>query len=80
MAGTFLILYLVEVTKTLNDCVETAQYSLDKTVVFKHIPDTSKRCSDGMKPIPDRKKILQSFEVLKVFVDQLEVLLELGGR
>jgi hypothetical protein len=32
-------------------------------------------CSDGMKPIDDRKKILQCFEAFKVYVDNLDAML-----
>ena len=77
--GTFPTFYLVEVTKMLSDCVETAQYPLDKTVAFQHIPNTSRRRSDGMKPTGDRKKILQCFEASKVFVDRLKALLVSDG-
>jgi hypothetical protein len=77
MTGTYPIFYLVEVTKSLSRCIIGSQYPNEETLVFRHIPRISRRRSDGMKPLGDRKKVLQCFEAFKRFVDELEKILEI---
>jgi len=72
MVGTFPRFYLVPVTKELSDCVIDAQYPPNITTILSYIPKIPRRVSDGMKPIENRKKILQCFEAFKKFVDDME--------
>jgi len=72
MVGTFPRFYLVPVTMELSTCVMTAQYPSNITTVLCHTPRVPRRVSDGMKPIENRKKILQCFEAFKKFVDDME--------
>jgi len=76
MVGTFPTFYLVPVTKDLNDCVRLSQYPHARTTVLKYIPGVPRRRSDGMKPIDNRRKILQCYEAFKRFVNELEQLLD----
>ena len=72
MVGTFPRFYLVPITKELNRNIMHGTFPENETIVLCHIPRVPRRVSDGMKPIENRKKILQCFEVFKKFVDELE--------
>jgi len=76
MIGTYPTFYLVPVTDELNNCIITGMYPKLKTVVKRYLPIIPRRTSDGMKPIENRKKILQCFEGFKEFVDDIEHLMK----
>jgi len=76
MTGTSPIFYLIPITKELNDNITVGTYPNIQTIVQRFIPIVPRRVSDGMKPIENRKKILQCFEAFKKFVDELEESLE----
>jgi|SRR5882724_1036751 len=76
MVGTFPRFYLVPVDKELNASVMSGQYPINTTVVLKHTPRVPRRVSEGMKPIGSRKIILQCYEAFKIFVNELEQLLD----
>jgi len=69
MVGTFPTFYRMTITKELNECVHWGVYPSISTIVERHTPRVPRRVSDGMKPIENRKKILQCFEAFKKFVD-----------
>jgi hypothetical protein len=71
LVGTFPVFYLVPVTEELNRGVEGGQYPGIETVVLKHAPRVPGRISDGMKPVENRRKILQCLEAFKRFVYEL---------
>lgn len=72
MVGTSPVFYIVPVTGDLSENVIMGTYPGTKTVVSRFVPVIPRRVSDGMKPIENRKRILQCFELFKKFVNNLE--------
>lgn len=68
MAGTTPIFYHIPVSTKLLDAVDIASFPEDKTVVFRFIPpvpDLNQYFSDGMRPLVNRRIILQCFDAFK---------------
>ena len=68
MIGTFPRFYKITVTAELNRCVIFGQYPTTPTVVYRHTPRVPKRASDGMRPLDNRKLVLQCYEGFKKIV------------
>jgi hypothetical protein len=72
MVGTLPTFYKIPVTKELSTAVATGQFPTTPTVVAMHAPDLARdalRLSEGMRPLDNRRTILQCFEAFKPFVN-----------
>ncbi|KAF8884118.1 hypothetical protein BD779DRAFT_1674210 [Infundibulicybe gibba] len=68
MFRTFPRFYKIRVTAELDQCVRHGTYPATKTTVYRHTPRVPGRSIDGMKPLDNRKHILQCYEAFKRFV------------
>ena len=71
MVGTMPTFYKIPVTEEILISLATAQYPLQATTIEKLIPPVpfpARLASDGMKPLVNRRIILQCFEAFKQFV------------
>ncbi|KAK2459785.1 hypothetical protein APHAL10511_008217 [Amanita phalloides] len=71
MVGTSPSFFKVPVTRELTECVETGTFPPTPTIVTGHVPNIprpDRRLSEGMKPLNNRRAILQCYEALKKFV------------
>ncbi|KAF8804161.1 hypothetical protein BYT27DRAFT_7340435 [Phlegmacium glaucopus] len=73
MIGTAAVFYLIPVTDTLVDAISTASYPANKTVVLQfvpRVPDSTHYVDrgKGMRPLENRRIVLQYFEAFKKFV------------
>jgi len=71
MVGTAPTFYKIPVTEEILISLATAQYPLQVTTIEKLIPPVpfpARLASDGMKPLVNRRIILQCFEAFKQFV------------
>ncbi|KAI5123454.1 hypothetical protein M0805_008825 [Coniferiporia weirii] len=71
MVGTSPIFFKIPITAELVQCVQRGEYPATPTVVVGHIPDIprrNRRWSEGMKPLDNRRIMLQSFEAFKQFI------------
>jgi hypothetical protein len=63
--------FKIPVTHELTRCVEYGTFPLTPTVVIGHVPDIprpNRRFSEGMKPLDNRRAILQCYEAFKKFI------------
>ena len=73
MVGTAPIFYRIPVTEALVDSLITASFPAE-TVVLKFVPpvlDVQRYVSDGMRPLENRRVILQCFEAFKAGIVRL---------
>ncbi len=71
MVGTAPSFFKIPVTEQLSQCVAQGQYPLSPAIVAGHVPDLprpNRRFSEGMKPLDNRRVILQCYEAFKQFV------------
>ncbi|KAH9475528.1 hypothetical protein JR316_0012643 [Psilocybe cubensis] len=71
MVGTSPSFFKIPVTQELTRCVAQGQYPPTLTIVTGHVPDIprpSRRFSEGIKPLDNRRGILQCYEAFKKFV------------
>lgn len=71
MVGTSPSFFKIPVTHELTRCVEYGTFPLTTTVVIGHVPDIprpNRRFSEGMKPLDNRRAILQCYEAFKKFI------------
>ncbi|KAF9487797.1 hypothetical protein BDN71DRAFT_578874 [Pleurotus eryngii] len=71
MVGTAPSFFKIPVTEQLSECVAQGQYPPTPTIVTGHVPDLprpNRRFSEGMKPLDNRRVILQCYEAFKQFV------------
>ncbi|TFY61516.1 hypothetical protein EVG20_g7026 [Dentipellis fragilis] len=68
MCGTAPIFYKIPVTAALARAVSEGTYPTEKTVISMHVPVLPRpelRYSEGLKPLDNRRAILQCFEAFK---------------
>ncbi|PBK95740.1 hypothetical protein ARMGADRAFT_1052919 [Armillaria gallica] len=68
MVGTSPNFFKIPVTRELTRCVESGQFPPTLTIVTGHvldIPRPNRRFSEGMKPLDNRRAILQCYEAFK---------------
>lgn len=68
MIGSAPIFYRITVTLSLLNALVTASYPAEETVVLRFIPpvpNPDSYRSDGMRPLVNRRIILQCFEAFK---------------
>ncbi|KAM6501845.1 hypothetical protein JOM56_001822 [Amanita muscaria] len=68
MVGKASSFFKIPVTQTLSQCVEYGEYPPAPTIVTGHVPDLprpSYRFSEGMKPLDNRRAILECYEAFK---------------
>ena len=68
MVGTFPRFYKIRVTSELDRCVRHGAYPSSSIIVDRHTPRVPKRRSDGMKPLDNRRLVLQCYEAFRKFV------------
>jgi hypothetical protein len=68
MCGTFPMFYRIKVTTPLNDAVQGGTFPATATIAYRHIPSVPRRFSYGMKPLDNRRVLLQYFEAFRQFV------------
>ncbi|PBK67270.1 hypothetical protein ARMSODRAFT_889451 [Armillaria solidipes] len=71
MVGTSPSFFKIPVTQELTRCVESGQFPHTPTIITGHVPDIprpNRRFSEGMKPLDNRRAILQCYEAFKKFV------------
>ncbi|KAE9398240.1 hypothetical protein BT96DRAFT_1020243 [Gymnopus androsaceus JB14] len=71
MVGTFPTFFKIPVTQELNRCVIGGIFPSTPTIVTGHvpvIPRPNSRFSEGMKPLDNRRIILECFEAFKKFI------------
>jgi hypothetical protein len=68
MFGTFPVFYKIEVTPELDQAIRFGQYPTHATIVQRHTPRVSKKQSEGMRPLDNRRKILQCYHAFRQFV------------
>ena len=71
MTGTSPSFFKIPVTQDLSRSVERGQFPPTPTVVTGHVPDLprpNRRFSEGMKPLDNRRSILQCYEAFKRFI------------
>lgn len=74
MIGTAPIFYRIPVTTALLQALATASYPKEETIVIRHIPcvpHQHRYRSDGMRPLENRRIILQYFEAFKSAIVRL---------
>jgi len=74
MTGTAPIFYRILVTGALLQALATAQYPDEETVVLRFIPpvpNPGRYRLDGMRPLENRRIILQYFEAFKAVIVSL---------
>ena len=68
MIGTAPIFYRIPVSTQLLDALVTSTYPKEETVVFRFTPpvaDEGAYFSEGMRPLDNRRVVLQCFEAFK---------------
>ena len=71
MTGTSPSFFMIPITQDLSRSVERGQFPPTPTVVTGHVPDLprpNRRFSEGMKPLDNRRSILQCYEAFKRFI------------
>jgi len=71
MIGTAPIFYRIPVTTALLEELATASYPKEETTVLRYIPPVPHQHryrNDGMRPLDNRRIILQCFEAFKVAI------------
>jgi hypothetical protein len=71
MVGTSPSFFKIPVTEELTQCVELGQFPTTPTIVTGHLPDIPRpklRFSEGMRPLDNRRVILQCYEAFKKVV------------
>ncbi|KZP11508.1 hypothetical protein FIBSPDRAFT_962263 [Athelia psychrophila] len=71
LAGTSPTFYKVPLTEVLVRCVERGEFPNTPTIVAVHLPDLprpSRRRVEGMKPLDNRRIILQCYEAFKALI------------
>ena len=71
MIGTAPVFYKIRVTKELSDAVIYGTFPKTTTVVYFHVPPVPRpygRLSEGMKPLDNRRIVLQCYEAFKQFL------------
>ena len=71
MKGTMPIFYKIPVSTELVHAVQYGEYPAHETVVYAHVPPVSRptrRYSEGMKPLDNRRIILSCYEAFKQFL------------
>jgi hypothetical protein len=71
MMGTAPIFYRIPVTTALLQALTTASYPEEETTVLKFIPpvsDQQRYRTDGMRPLDNRRIILQCLEAFKAVI------------
>ncbi|KAK0239017.1 hypothetical protein EDD85DRAFT_936191 [Armillaria nabsnona] len=66
--GTFPTFYKIRVISDLDIAVVTGTYPADTTIIHRHIPWLPRRHSEGMKPVDNRKVLIQYFQLFKQFI------------
>ncbi|KIJ31389.1 hypothetical protein M422DRAFT_185989 [Sphaerobolus stellatus SS14] len=72
MFGTAPTFYKLPITTALLDSIMTAQFPLRQTIVHKlvpPVPNMAQFLENGMRPLENRRVILQCFEAFKQFVE-----------
>jgi hypothetical protein len=70
MTGTAPMFFQVPVTTELYQRVQRGEYPAILTTVLAHIPDIPRpeaRLNEGMKPLDDRRVMLECYEAFKKF-------------
>src|SRR6267154_3619424 len=68
MVGTTPVFYKITITTALSRAVQTGSYPETETRVFCYITSLPRRNSEGMRPLPNRLKILRCLEAFKIFL------------
>ncbi|KAN0085835.1 hypothetical protein V8E55_006969 [Tylopilus felleus] len=71
MVGTSPTFFKIPVTTELTQCVQRGDYPATPTIVLGHMPEIPRpahRQSEGMKPLDNRRIILQCYEAFKQFI------------
>ncbi|KAJ7079721.1 hypothetical protein B0H15DRAFT_804287 [Mycena belliarum] len=71
LVGTSPTFYKVPLTEELVRCVERGEYPTTPTIVAVHLPDLPRphrRWVEGMKPLDNRRIILECYEAFKAFI------------
>jgi hypothetical protein len=71
MVGTSPSFFKIPVTRNLVRCVGKGEYNCIPTIVTGHVPDIprpNRRFIEGMRPLDNRRAILQCYEAFKKFV------------
>jgi len=71
LTGTSPSFFKIPVTQELVQSVGRGQYPSTPTIITGHVPDIprpNRRFSEGMKPLDNRRAILQCYEAFKKFV------------
>jgi hypothetical protein len=68
MVGTFPRFYKIKVTMELDMAIRFGQYPTTRTVVHRHTPRILRRRSGGMRPLDNRKVVLQCYEAFRRIV------------
>jgi hypothetical protein len=71
MIGTSPVFYKIPVTQELSNAVVSGIYPPNPTIVYFHLPPLPRplrRMSEGMKPLDNRRSVLQCYEAFKRFV------------
>jgi|SRR5712671_747800 len=71
MKGTSPTFFKIPITTPLVEAIQFGQYPPEETIVYAHLPDIprpTRRYSEGMKPLDNRRVILSCFEAFKRFV------------
>jgi hypothetical protein len=73
MIGSAAVFYLIPITDILVDAISTASYPATETVVFQFVPPVPNSThyvdhGKGMRPLENRRIVLQCFEAFKKFV------------
>ena len=77
MAGSAPIFYRIPVTVALLDALVTGTYPAEETVVLRYIPSVSNPegyRNRGMRPLDNRRVVLQCLESFKAFLVCLSLL------
>lgn len=72
MIGTSPMFYRIPITTELITHLQIGERPPTETVVLSHVPTIprlDRRLSEGMKPLDNRKAILQCYEAFKKFLD-----------
>lgn len=71
MIGSFPTFYKIRVTQELAKAVAHGTFPTERFIVYSHtpvLPRPRRRLSEGMKPLDNRKIILQCYEAFKKFI------------
>jgi hypothetical protein len=68
MIGTSPTFFKIPITVELVRCVQRGEYPATPTVMIGHVPELPRPNREGMKPLDNRRIILQCYEAFKQFV------------